>query len=82
MQRFLRIGVPVRREFKFLWMLRLILTPMGQVLVASALISLRLAAKTLPYALRYEYIPYDLANSYDQLIMQVFKKKLMLQWVT
>uniref|UniRef100_A0A0A9GQJ1 Ionotropic glutamate receptor C-terminal domain-containing protein n=1 Tax=Arundo donax TaxID=35708 RepID=A0A0A9GQJ1_ARUDO len=34
------------------------------------------AVKKLPYALPYEYIPVDCANSYDKLVSKVYLKKL------
>ncbi|TVU12247.1 hypothetical protein EJB05_45882, partial [Eragrostis curvula] len=71
----LRIGVPVRREFKFFVDVETNPDTNGSSVSGFSIDIFEAAAKTLPYALRYEYIPYDCANSYDQLIMQVFKKK-------
>jgi len=70
----LRIGVPVRREFKFFVNVEANHNTNGSSVSGYSIDVFEAAVNRLPYALRYEYIPYDCANSYDQLISQVYFK--------
>ncbi|KAL6606034.1 hypothetical protein ACP70R_041687 [Stipagrostis hirtigluma subsp. patula] len=70
----LKIGVPVRREFKFFVNVEANPNTNGSSVSGYSIDVFEAAVKRLPYALRYEYIPYDCANSYDQLISQVYFK--------
>lgn len=70
----LRIGVPVRRDFKFFVNVEANHNTNGSSVSGYSIDVFEAAVNRLPYALRYEYIPYDCANSYDQLISQVYFK--------
>jgi glutamate receptor, ionotropic, plant len=70
----LRIGVPVRHEFKFFVNVEANHNTNGSRVSGYSIDIFEAAVNKLPYALRYEYIPYDCANSYDQLISQVYYK--------
>ena len=70
----LRIGVPVRHEFKFFVNVEANHNTNGSRVSGYSIDIFEAAVNKLPYALRYKYIPYDCANSYDQLISQVYYK--------
>ncbi|CAN6172848.1 unnamed protein product [Urochloa humidicola] len=71
----LRIGVPVRHEFKNFLNIETNHNTNGSKVSGYSIDVFEAAVNRLPYALHYEYIPYDCANSYDQLITQVYYKK-------
>ncbi|CAL5051509.1 unnamed protein product [Urochloa decumbens] len=71
----LRIAVPVRHEFKNFVNVEANHNTNGSRASGYSIDVFEVAVNRLPYALRYEYIPYDCANSYDQLITQVYYKK-------
>ncbi|KAL6861894.1 hypothetical protein ACP4OV_017594 [Aristida adscensionis] len=71
----LKIGVPLRRDFKFFVNAETNHITNRSSVSGYSIDVFEAAVKRLPYALRYEYIPYDCANSYDQLISQVYFKK-------
>lgn len=66
----LRIGVPVRREFKSF----VDVEANGTSFSGYSIDVFEAAVKRLPYALSYEYIPYNCASSYDKLITEVYLK--------
>ncbi|VAH24635.1 unnamed protein product [Triticum turgidum subsp. durum] len=70
----LQIAVPVRRDFKFF--VNVEASPNSSELVVNgySIDVFEAAVKKLPYALRYKYIPYDCANSYDKLVSEVYFK--------
>ncbi|XP_062228309.1 LOW QUALITY PROTEIN: glutamate receptor 2.3-like [Phragmites australis] len=72
----LRIGVPVRHDFKFF--VNVNTDPDTNISSVSgySIDVFEAAVKRLPYALRYEYIPVDCANSYNDLVSKVYFKKL------
>ncbi|CAL5051511.1 unnamed protein product [Urochloa decumbens] len=72
----LRIGVPVRREFKFFVNVENNPNTNTSSISGYSIDVFDAAVKKLPYALRYQYIPYDCANSYELLVSQVFFKNL------
>ncbi|XP_006655867.2 glutamate receptor 2.7-like isoform X1 [Oryza brachyantha] len=70
----LRIGVPTRHDFKTFVKVETNPNTNRSSVSGYSIDVFEAAVKRLPYALRYEYIPYDCANSYDQLVSQVFFK--------
>lgn len=70
----LRIGVPVRHDFKFFVQVEVNHNTNGSTVSGYSIDVFEAAVNRLPYALHYKYIPYDCANSYDQLISQVYYK--------
>lgn len=70
----LRVGVPVRHDFKFFVQVEANHNTNGSTVSGYSIDVFEAAVNRLPYALHYEYIPYDCANSYDQLISQVYYK--------
>ncbi|CAN6178988.1 unnamed protein product [Urochloa humidicola] len=72
----LRIGVPVRREFKFFVNVEHNPNTNTSSIFGYSIDVFDAAARKLPYALRYQYVPYDCANSYDLLVSQVYFKNL------
>uniref|UniRef100_A0A0D9WMS8 Glutamate receptor n=1 Tax=Leersia perrieri TaxID=77586 RepID=A0A0D9WMS8_9ORYZ len=71
----LRIGVPVRHDFKTFVNVETNPNTNRSNVSGYSIDVFEAAIKRLPYALCYEYIPYDCAGSYDQLVSQVFFKK-------
>lgn len=71
----LQIGVPVRRDFKTFVNVETNPNTNRSTVSGYSIDMFEAAVKKLPYALRYEYIPYDCAVSYDLLVSQVFYKK-------
>uniref|UniRef100_A0A0E0HM05 Ionotropic glutamate receptor C-terminal domain-containing protein n=1 Tax=Oryza nivara TaxID=4536 RepID=A0A0E0HM05_ORYNI len=71
----LRIGVPLRHDFKTFVNVEINPNTNRSTVSGYSIDMFEAAVKKLPYALRYEYIPYDCAGSYDQLVSQVFFKK-------
>uniref|UniRef100_A0A0E0L8U0 Ionotropic glutamate receptor C-terminal domain-containing protein n=1 Tax=Oryza punctata TaxID=4537 RepID=A0A0E0L8U0_ORYPU len=68
----LRIGVPVRHDFKTFVNVETNPYTNRSTVSGYSIDVFEAAVKKLPYALRYEYIPYDCAGSYDQLVSQNF----------
>ncbi|XP_037452497.1 glutamate receptor 2.7-like [Triticum dicoccoides] len=69
----LEIAVPVRRDFKFFVNVQ---NPNSstQIVTGYCIDVFEAAVKKLPYALPFKYMPYDCANSYDNLVSQVYFK--------
>jgi glutamate receptor, ionotropic, plant len=70
----LQIGVPVRRDFKVFVNVETSPNFSEPVVNGNNIDVFEAAVKKLPYALRYKYIPYDSANSYDKLVSHVYFK--------
>ncbi|TVU12248.1 hypothetical protein EJB05_45883, partial [Eragrostis curvula] len=70
----LKIGVPVRREFKFLVDVESNPATNSSSVYGYSIDVFEATVKKLPYALPYEYVPVNCANNYDELISQVYFK--------
>jgi len=70
----LRIGVPIRHDFKLFVSVDTIPGTNTVSVSGYSIDVFEAAVKKLPYALRYNYIPFDCANSYDKLVARVYLK--------
>ncbi|KAL6606033.1 hypothetical protein ACP70R_041686 [Stipagrostis hirtigluma subsp. patula] len=71
----LKIGVPMRRDFKSFVNVEAIPNTNRFKVSGYSIDVFDAAVKRLPYLLQYDFIPYDCANLYDELISQVYWKK-------
>ncbi|CAL5037248.1 unnamed protein product [Urochloa decumbens] len=71
----LQIGVPIRHDFKLFVNVDTIPGTNTVSVSGYSIDVFEAAVKKLPYALRYKYIPFDCANSYDKLVAKVYLKE-------
>ncbi|PUZ61851.1 hypothetical protein GQ55_4G310900 [Panicum hallii var. hallii] len=71
-----RIGVPIRHDFKLFVSVDTIPGTNTVSVSGYSIDVFEAAVKKLPYALRYNYIPFDCANSYDNLVARVYLKEI------
>jgi len=71
----LRIGVPIRHAFNIFMSVDTIPGTNTVSVSGYSIDVFEAAVKKLPYALRYNYIPFDCANSYDKLVTSVYLKE-------
>lgn len=70
----LQIGVPIRHDFKLFVSVDTIPGTNTMSVSGYSIDVFEAAVKKLPYALRYNYVPFDCANSYDKLVAKVYLK--------